>query len=305
VNLGESVQFTATGHFSDGSTRDMTGEASWRSSNPAVLSVSDRGMATGSQAGDASLSVAVPGRGAVRADVIVVPAGTYRVTGAIRDQGVPVYGAVVEVTRGTATGLTTAGEGSYRLYGLAGDSEIRVRKDGYEVGVQRLTVTGHRTLDFDLILRRPRDTAAGLYTLKVSASEACRGSLPPEAWERTYQALVSQDGPRLTVQLDGATFHTRQNRLLNTFGGVVQPGGVTFSPAMGWSYYGYFYYFPDVLEQLTPTSHYTFGGEITAAIMSAGISGSLKGEILMAAGPPSWRTTASCQASDHSFVLTR
>jgi hypothetical protein len=306
VNLGESVQFTAIGIMSDGSTRDLTGEATWRSSNTTVLTVSERGLATGVQAGDVSLSVsAPPSRSSVRADVIVVPAGTYRVTGAIRDQGVPVYGAMVEVTRGTATGLTTAGEGSYRLYGLAGDSEIRVRKDGYEVGVHRVTVTGHQTVDFDLILRRARDNAAGVYTLKVLASGACRASLPPEAWERTYQAMVSQDGPRLTVQLDGATFHTQQNRLLNTFGGVVQPGGVTFSVGMAGMYYGYFYYFPDVLEQLTPSSYYSFGGAIGAAITPAGITGVLEGELLVIGGPPNWRITGRCPAPDHSIVLTR
>jgi hypothetical protein len=305
VNLGESEQFTAIGIMSDGSTRDMTGEATWRSSNTTVLTVSDRGLAAGIQAGDVSLSVSTPGRSAVLADVIVVPAGTYRVTGAIRDQGVPVYGAMVEVTRGTATGLRAAGQGSYRLYGLAGDSEIRVRKDGYEVGVQRMSVTGHQTVDFDLILRRSRDNAAGVYTLKVSASEACRASLPPEASERTYQARVSQDGPRLTVHLDGATFHTQQNRLLNTFGGVVQPGGVTFSPAMAWTYYFYGgFYFPDVLEQLTPSSYYSFGGAIGAAITPAGITGVLGGEILVIGGP-NWRTIGSCRASDHSFVLRR
>jgi hypothetical protein len=292
--------------MSDGSTRDMTGEATWRSSNPAVLSVSDRGMATGSQAGDASLSVAVPGRGAVRADVIVVPAGTYRLSGAIRDQGVPVHGAEVEVTRGPAAGLRAVGDGTYRLYGVAGDSEIRVRKDGYEVGVQRIIVDSHRTLDFDLTLHAPRDNAAGLYTLRVSASETCRGTLPSEAWERTYQASVSQDGPRLTVRLDGATFHTQFANLLNRFSGTVQPGGVTFSPATWWSFTGYyFYYFPDVVERLTPSSYYSFGGEITAAIMPVGITGSLSGEVVIAEGPPRWWITRRCQASDHSIVLTR
>jgi hypothetical protein len=250
-----------------------------------------------------SISVATLGRTAVMAQVIVVPAGTYRVTGAITHQGFPVHGAEVEVVRGPATGLTTIGNGTYSLYGVVGDSEIRVRKDGYAVGVRRTTVTRHQSLDFSLALRRGPENAAGTYTLRVSASDACRGTLPPEAWDRMYQATVMQDGSRLTVQLDGATFHTEAGRQLNTFDGVVQPDGVRFSVAGVWWFY-YWGYYPDVVERLSPSSFYSFSGDVTATMTPGGITGLLRGEIVIFGGPPLWATVSTCRA-DHSIALAQ
>ena len=44
--VGGSQQFTATGHFSDGSTRDLTASVTWISSAPAVATISSSGLAT-------------------------------------------------------------------------------------------------------------------------------------------------------------------------------------------------------------------------------------------------------------------
>lgn len=43
VPPGETAQFRATAHFSDGTTRDVTGEAAWLSSNSSVLTLSGGG----------------------------------------------------------------------------------------------------------------------------------------------------------------------------------------------------------------------------------------------------------------------
>src|SRR5262245_32459554 len=44
--IGETTQLTATGMFSDGSQRGITGEALWTSSDPSVLAVSVTGLVT-------------------------------------------------------------------------------------------------------------------------------------------------------------------------------------------------------------------------------------------------------------------
>ena len=57
ITVGETVQFTATGTYSDGSTRDITSEAMWFSTNWHAT-VSPTGLATGVSAG-----IAGPGTG--------------------------------------------------------------------------------------------------------------------------------------------------------------------------------------------------------------------------------------------------
>src|SRR5256885_17141653 len=50
--LGKGQPFSATGHFSDGSSRDMTATVTWTSSNPSVANITSGGslssLATGS-----------------------------------------------------------------------------------------------------------------------------------------------------------------------------------------------------------------------------------------------------------------
>ena len=45
--IGETLQFTATGTYTDASTVDLTSLATWQSGDPADLTVSASGLATG------------------------------------------------------------------------------------------------------------------------------------------------------------------------------------------------------------------------------------------------------------------
>src|SRR5262249_40959681 len=62
---GTTVQFTATGTFSDGSTQDVTAQVTWASSQAAVASVSNaagtQGLATALAAGTTSISARLSG----------------------------------------------------------------------------------------------------------------------------------------------------------------------------------------------------------------------------------------------------
>jgi uncharacterized protein YjdB len=51
VSAGAKQSFTATGHYSDGTTKDVTASAQWKSSNAAVASIDATGVATGIAAG--------------------------------------------------------------------------------------------------------------------------------------------------------------------------------------------------------------------------------------------------------------
>ena len=56
INAGSTQQFQATGKFSDGSTRDLTGQVSWSCATPSVATVTAAGLATAVLGGNAVIS---------------------------------------------------------------------------------------------------------------------------------------------------------------------------------------------------------------------------------------------------------
>jgi hypothetical protein len=306
VPPGESAQFSAIAHQSDGSRRDVTNEALWRTSDVSVLTISPTGLATGRERGGTYINASAGGRNSSK-EVIVVPAGTFRLSGIVRDTGAQVNGARVEVTAGTGRGLTaTTFGGTYYLWGVAGDVEVRVTRDGFQEQRKRLVVTTHQELDFDLILTHPRAEVAGTYTLSVVADAACRAALPEEARIRNYRAVVRQDGRRLTVTLEGSTFYRHPNgQAHNSFDGTIEADQVTFliHPVIGY----YYYYLPSVIEELSPTSFFQISGRASTTVTPSGLPGTLNGRVdtLTASAPGSFDTASYCASSGHQFVLTR
>jgi hypothetical protein len=304
---GTTAQFSAIAYQSDSSTRDVTSEVEWRSGNHWVLTISATGLATAHDRGEAGIGAAFAGRTSWKSNVMVIPPGTYRLIGTVSDAGLVVSGARVEVTSGTGQGLFTLSSARYLLYGVAGEIEVRVTLDGYEEQRKRLHVGGHQVLDFDLTLSRPRSEVSGTYTLSVTAAAECRADLPEAARSRTYTALVSQDGPRLTVVLDGSQFIAAGARTFNTFGGVVQPHRVTFQ-LNGYFQHAFYLYLPDVLEQLTAPMLFSVSGSVDATASAGGVAGTLAGDIetLQPGVPPVlYQQTASCRSTNHQFVLSR
>jgi hypothetical protein len=299
VHLGETAQFTAIAHLSDGSTRDVTRDAAWRSTNASVLTVSETGLVTGRDRGEATISMSLGGRGASKGEVIVVPAGTYRLIGALQDGGVAVPDALVEARGGSPETMRISASGFYRLYGVSGDTEVTVIKDGYETATRRLTITGHQRLDFDLVLARPRQDISGTYTLTITAAAECAAALPGDALQRTHTARVTQEGARVSVALDGGTFFHDGNRLLNRFNGSVGPDRVTFQ--LGEFDY---YYLPDVLEALTPTTYLFAGGSVVAPVSRTALAGTLDG-LIGTMQIPQFKRLATCRSAAHRFLLSR
>ena len=56
ISIRGTLQFSATGHYSNGTTQDLTNSASWSASPKMVASVSSVGLATGLKPGTASIS---------------------------------------------------------------------------------------------------------------------------------------------------------------------------------------------------------------------------------------------------------
>ena len=59
VPLGDTQQFSATGHYNDGSTLDLTNSAAWASSKPSVATVDASGLAATHAKGSANITATV------------------------------------------------------------------------------------------------------------------------------------------------------------------------------------------------------------------------------------------------------
>jgi hypothetical protein len=302
VFLGQTAQFTAIAHQTDGTTRNVTTEAAWSSSNTSLLSLAAPGQFTGRSKGQTSVRVALAGRNATMGEVIIVPEGTFRLIGAVRDAGALVEADVrIEDEALGRTDLRTS-EGRYVVFGVRGDTRVTVTKSGYEVAVQKQMLAGHQAIDFELALARPRSDVTGRYTLTITQGPECR--LTADFAARSFAAVVSQAGSDVTVTLEGPQFVSTGGRLLNRFDGRLEADRAIFRLGGMFDFYYYYFTYPNVMELLTPTTYYSFDGTATAALGVGMLSGPLSGTIGTYLGPP-YRIATACRSANHRFVLTR
>jgi hypothetical protein len=134
--IGETVPFVATAVLSDSSTRNVSGDAEWRSSNTAVVTVSANGLVTGVATGEATVTATYSGLNASQALTLVVQ--VFTLSGRILDveTGAPIERAEVEVMTGRDAGVTSTNtdrSGTYTVSGLhPGQFSGRGRARGYE-----------------------------------------------------------------------------------------------------------------------------------------------------------------------------
>jgi hypothetical protein len=325
VQPGTSSQFVATATFSDQTTSDVTASSDWKTSNATVFTISTPGLVTAVGAGEGLITVSYQGRFA-SLNVVSLPAGTGIVGGHVTQVGLPVASATVEIIGGPFAGKSAVcdSNGSYRLYGVTGDLQIRATKGGYAPLTKQVTVAPFATprrdqmLDFEMSLASPPVALAGTYRATLRASASCSGKLPSDVMVRNYTAAIAQDGERLTVVLSGAVFATDSHGVpTNSFTGRIQPNVIQLSLGTA-SYYYYYYYFsnPGFVERLLHAQVGPWGvsqndylsvagtaySPISQSIISATLSGTLS---LQTPNGTSVRTLGSCYASDHQLILTR
>jgi Carboxypeptidase regulatory-like domain len=314
LQVGETARYSVMAIMSDRSERDVTNEAQW--SGGEAVSISGPGLVTGRAPGVADLTAVVGGR-SVPGRVTVLPAGTYRLTGQVHEtddqypwQGVA--GARIDVTSGSGAGLSTVtdGRGAYRFDGVAGETTLRVTRDGYQPVELRFGVAFHRTYDIELPLLAPRVAVSGTYTLTITASDECGvgvggGHVPEEARIRTYTAVVRQDGAELRMTLSGATFRDRGGRLAGNpesdIFGRVEPGRVTFFFPWGDGNES-----PYILERLLSSRFLFVAGNVVVAGSANRLAGTLDGQLSVYETENVFQPAlAWCYTTSHRFVLSR
>jgi plastocyanin len=179
LSPGETAQGIARASLSDGSTQVVTSQATWRSENTDVATVSPGGLVTAVRAGTAEIRAtyqAASGGASVEvSQAAPPPTQRFSICGDVTEAGVgPIVTAELEVRDGLNArriGETDAA-GQYCLRDLTADTfTLRAWKSGYEYVDQRVTLNVDVTVRFTLA-----KTAVPLYavcgTIRESASAA-------------------------------------------------------------------------------------------------------------------------------------
>lgn len=312
VAPGGTARFRAVA-LGDGSTRDVTSNAAWVSSDRRLVTIVAGGVATGVARGEAMITASVEGSQGIK-PVIVLPDGTYRLIGVVRESDTmsPILGARVEARAGGQTVIATQTDstGKFTLYGVPSGAELRVTRDGYLTHAETVTLTDHGSINLTLALSAARPDLSGLYTLTVGPATCSNPTsvLDAALRRRTYQATVTQNGAQLRVTLSGAEFRQIRGVAANAFNGTFEPSSASFRLTPPDYYYLYANNSarPDVVEEFADTVGLLIAGTATTTLSSTGMTGTLNGLIesyrgLIATTAP----TARCVSSSIPFALTR
>jgi len=294
VAPGQTTQLRATARYGDGSTKDVTSQATWTTSQSKVATVS-AGAVTGVAMGRATV-YAIFERLSASLNLVVEPDGTFVLTGNVTEPGgIQVGNATVEVISGPANQTLTNSGGFYELFGMTDNSIVRFGKTGYFDERRTVTsATDPQRLDVEITPRTAPTTVAGTYRMTITAPASCT-ILPADLRIRTYTARIDQNAARLVVTLSDAAFVSKKN----TFSGTVYGDSVTFNMGAGGYYY---YYYGAPIQELLPGGQ-TLGiyGTMTSSATAQSISGTLVGGFTLRANTNS----RSCAASDTQVVFTR
>ena len=293
---GQTVRLTATAGYSDGSTKDVTSQALWTSSQSSVATVS-AGAITGVALGRTMIRVNFE-RFSSSMTIVIEPDGTFILNGKVTEPGgLAVGGAAVETISGPPRLAITNSAGAYELFGIGGTAILRFGKTGYFDERRSVTMSANQSLDVEITPRSAPAGVAGTYRVTFTAAASCT-NLPAELRTRTYTGKIDQDGARLLVTLSDTQFVSQRN----TFTGRVFGDSVTFDMGSVSTYYGYLYYFGGFVQEILPSGQiFTISGAITALAAPQSISGTRAGGLRLKTGT----TAISCSASDNPVVFTR
>ena len=321
VAPGQSVRYSAVVRLSDGTTK-IPMSVRWQVNGGFLpdLRVDETGLVTGVRLGEEQLTavVPVPGgtRGAMR-EIVVVPEGTFRLIGTVRDAEFPtmaIPGARVESIPGPAP-TTTDANGRFRIYGVPSNADLRITRAGYEPIVRRLQLSTHASEQFSLVLPGPRPSLAGNYVFSVDVATPCQ-SLPTELQHRRYDAVVTQNGVDLEVTLTEPRFRLNAANDGNRFRGQADAGGARFTLERyaRTGYYNYYYYYggpndyPSIAERLEDGTVLVPFGNATTTVTPTGLTGALVFAGLGRWGPgfpTSPVSQGTCNEFSMPFSLTR
>lgn len=127
--IGDKTQLTALATYSDASTKDVTGEATWTSDQPALFAVS-AGEVTAVGFGIGGI-VARVGTRQGYLQVAATPPGTVLFWGRVREPGLGGMAGVRVVETNSGQSQTTGASGNFQFPALT-SARFRFEREGYE-----------------------------------------------------------------------------------------------------------------------------------------------------------------------------
>ena len=270
---GQTASYSVIEHLSNGTSRALP-TATWTSSNTSLIQVTNSGVATAQpRTGEAVITVRTTRQASK--EVLVLPAGTFRLVGQVTDAeqiSIPIPDASIAVVGGSPTTSTNAA-GNFRLYGVPGDAEMEVSREGYGVLRERIQLTTHATRNFRIAVDATARHLAGYYTLVVEAGGNCGSpALAYDLRRRSYDAIIVQDGAKLEVRLTEPRFVSSEFFPGDRFSGAVTPAGASFT--INGDYYSAT---TELSERLPDGSLLFISGGATTTRSSAGLTGVFSG----------------------------
>ena len=270
---GTSGQYTATGRYDDGSTKDLSATASRRSNDSSVLRSAGSGRFDALKGGETSVSANTLNKFA-STNVLVQQPGTFKLSGTVRDPGGTVDGVDVEVISGNASSLQKTKsrfDGRYALYSVSGDIRVRASAPGYATEEFDMTVSGNTVRDFTLRTSGPIANITGEWKLTVSTSSACSNSWPAALRRREVPVTITQSETRFSVKFTGQT-------MMSSYPSEGRIAGSLFSLTLYADYYYYYYGLSGFIERISPTEWLRVTGTFRSTDASASlIAGNLEG----------------------------
>jgi hypothetical protein len=265
---GSTAQFTVTAIYSDNSTSDVTSSASWNAQGTGALRSLGSGRFEGVAAGEGRVQFNVMGRGGTKL-VLVLPPGTFKLSGVIQDVAGNVGGVDIQVVSGTGAGQSAKSQefsGRYAVYGVAGVVGLRVSAPGYATQDLNVTVTGHQEQMVKLLTAGNTVDVSGQWTLSVSTSGPCSESWSPEARKREVVANITQQDTRLTIR-----FQNVARWVFDTTGRIASDA---FSMTL---FYDDYYLDSGLMQQVSSTEWVGVNGEFRGVASASVITGTLTG----------------------------
>ena len=303
---GSVGQFTLTAFYANGSSEDVTSTAMW-CCDQNTLQLQAAGRFVGRSSGEAFVSARHHNNMRGSRQVIVLPDGTFRVTGRVYEPGTttPVPQARISVSDGAGGNLSTDTDfsGNFRLYGVPRSAEIVASHAGYETQTRQMEFSEHSEITLELPLAGPRLEFAGTFTATFDW-RACTSRVRPEDVRRVYTVVVSQSGSVLDLRFTEPSFAINSLSRGNIMQGRINAADITLYAEHGfwYSYYSGPASYPFLVERLPDDARLVVSGTATLVPSGAGFAGEIKGLMEMyGRGFPSGAPIGHCTDAALSF----
>jgi len=286
ANPGDTTQLTAILRSPDGTTRDVTAEATWRVTDGDVASLEAPGLFRARRYGSTMVEVTIGSPISRWTTLRVSPPDTFLVSGSVRSEEgdfLPEMQVELESTAGAFSGRTDSG-GIYFLPGR-GAGILRVSGEGFETAETSLTVLGDMSHGETLVERAGKHSI-GTYRVTITASRSC--DLPSAAMQRTFDADVLEAGEFLYVLPTTGEFVTWGGHA--GFAGTHHGSSVEFRLSSDYWDCNY-----SLCEQIPGVGDLSFDAVARGSMGADGISAILDGKLEV--------NSVSCNAADHQLEM--